>query len=98
MTDGEKLKAIMELVTGMSPEFRREVAHQLFGERIAAKELEMYVSTPAEGKIRIDFGIPIAWLDLATPHAVNLACVILEHAGAQIDRVITPATPPQGPV
>lgn len=47
-------------------------------------ELRMAVRyDPVDGVVRVDFGKPVAWLALPRENAIELAKVLLQHAGAK---------------
>lgn len=46
-------------------------------------ELRMAIGRdPIDGVIRLDFGKPVAWVGLPPPEAIEMAKLLLKHAGA----------------
>ena len=97
MTDQEKLETIIQTISTMAPEFKAEVLKHLglgaTGNYPNGKldptdqgELRLMISHSADGQIiRLDFGKPAAWIGLPKEHAVQLAVLLLEHAGAKLE-------------
>ena len=97
MTDTEKLETIVQMLSTMAPEFKAEVLKHLglgaTGNYPNGKldptdqgELRLMISHSADGQIiRLDFGKPTAWIGLPKEHAMQLAVLLLEHAGAKLE-------------
>lgn len=97
MTDPEKLEIIVEMVSTMAPEFKAEVLKHLglgnTGKYPDGKldpsdegELRLMISHSEDNQIiRLDFGKPTAWIGLPKDHAVQLAVLLLQHAGAKLE-------------
>lgn len=47
-----------------------------------------------DGQVRITFGEKVAWIQMSASQAFQFACLVLEHAGAKIDKTVIPSGPP----
>lgn len=45
--------------------------------------LQMAITHDSKGNVRIDFGVPVAWLAFPSDMAITFANLVLYHAGAR---------------
>lgn len=57
------------------------------------RQLQLNVMS-MDGQVRITFGEKVAWIQMTQSQALAFAVMILEHAGAKVDKTIIPAGPP----
>jgi hypothetical protein len=85
VTDTEKLETIVQMLSTMAPEFKAEVLKHL-GLADLGGDLKLTISHSEDNQIiRLDFGKPTAWIGLPKDHAVQLAMLLLQHAGAKLE-------------
>ena len=101
MTDAQRIEFVAALIEMMKPEFKDSVLKELEPKLGATGkfpdgkmdptdegELKLMISHSADNKIiRLDFGKPTAWIGLPKEHAVQLAMLLLQHAGARFEQV-----------
>lgn len=101
-TDADKFVTIVALARSLTPAFKDELLRELAPsppplifspEDQPAGKIEVFVRN-VQGQVRIDFDRRLAWIQISAPEAIQLACLIMEHAGAKIERTITPGAPP----
>jgi hypothetical protein len=89
LTEVEKLAHILELTKNVSAGIRAEVFKQLYGndtpDQSDQGDLELEISNNGQ-IVRVDFGKPVRWIGLPNAHAVQFAIMLMEHAGAKLER------------
>lgn len=84
MTDEQKLELVKNIVASMAPEFRQFVINELAAMQTHG-EVQLNVSSNDQG-VRLDFGRALAWFFIPKAHALQLGALIMQHAGATLER------------
>ena len=86
LDDVAKLELVRRLMGEMTPEFKQALRDELDGPLDPhGEKLEMQVSHN-EYIVRIDLNRRVRWFALPYDHAIMLAMLLLEHAGAKLER------------
>lgn len=98
-SDIDKLKMVRELVAGMSEEFKQTLAETVAVEaqnREQESTGEQILVDSSDDCVRIRFTRKLSWLVLPKAHALQFAGLLLQHAGATIERRDDGGTGPTG--
>lgn len=91
LTDPQKLEFISQMLANVTSSFRQAVIKQIARDEAAAGgEVQLTISSD-EKHVRLDFGRALAWFILTKEHAIQLGMLLLEHAGAKIDKPTAPS-------
>lgn len=94
LTDPQKLEFIAQMFAGVSPDFLQTVINNIARDQAkAGGEVQLSISSDAK-HVRLDFGRALAWFILTKEHAVQLGMLLLQHAGAEINKQQPPSGSP----
>lgn len=97
ISDPQKLQIIRQMVESMEPAFKQEVINTIAGSQAQdGGEVTMQVSVKDQ-YVRLDFGKALAWFIMPKQHAMQLAMMLLQAAGAQVQHQATPGAGTNGP-
>lgn len=98
MTDNQKLDFIVQLSSVMAPEFRQVAINELARDQAqAGGEVTLNVSSD-DKSVRIDFGKALAWFIMPKEHAMRFGMLLMQHAGATLERREPGSSPDEPPI
>lgn len=90
LSDAQKLELINAMIATMHPDFRQHLINQLAGMNAAAGgEVQLNISSDDQN-VRLDFGKALAWFIIPKAHALQLGQLLMQHAGAVLERIEKP--------
>lgn len=97
ISDPQKIDIIRQIAESMKPESLQELINVIGRQQAnAGGEVTLNISVAPEG-VRMDFGKALAWFIMPKEHAVQLALLLLQASGAELQKAAAASSSPGEP-
>ena len=98
ISDPQKLQIISQMINAMAPEFKQVVINELARQQAqAGGEVTINITSDAQ-HVRVNFGKALAWFIMPKAHALQIGQLLMQHAGATLERIQPPGGDQSPPI